>query len=98
MTVRSDVGWNVAVPPNGFVNRPRQTAASNDNPDGLATPDLYADVETTPEYRNLAKLLRTGGPAADCNHVGVTLVPVTLVPVPDVTGGRRTGLPTLGTR
>ena len=50
----STVGWNAAVPPNGFVNRPRQTAASNDNPDGLATPDLYAGVETTPEHRNLA--------------------------------------------
>jgi len=52
--VTSTVGWNAAVPPNGFVNRPRQTAASNDNPDGLATPDLYAGVETTPEHRNLA--------------------------------------------
>ena len=32
------LGWNAAVPPNGFSNRPREDAYSNDNPRGLATP------------------------------------------------------------
>lgn len=48
------VGWNAAVPPNGFHNR-RSGAASptNDNPLGLATAVGEVDIETTPEHRNL---------------------------------------------
>lgn len=46
-------GWNAAVPPNGFFNRPREDAYSNDNPLGLATPVGEIDIETTPEHRNL---------------------------------------------
>jgi len=53
------VGWNVAVPPNGFHNRARQeTPGSNDNPLGLASPVGEIDIETTPEHRNLV----TGDP------------------------------------
>ncbi|WP_420637760.1 phytanoyl-CoA dioxygenase family protein [Candidatus Poriferisocius sp.] len=48
------VGWNEAVPPNGFHNRDRHKASeSNDNPLGLATPVGDVDIETTPEHRNL---------------------------------------------
>ncbi len=48
------VGWNAAVPPNGFHNR-RSGGASptNDNPLGLATAVGDVDIETTPEHRNL---------------------------------------------
>lgn len=48
------VGWNAAVPPNGFHNRQTETASeSNDNPLGLATGVGDVDIETTPEHRNL---------------------------------------------
>jgi hypothetical protein len=48
------LGWNRAVPPNGFVNRPPAVGdASNDNPLGLATPVGEIEIETTPEHRNL---------------------------------------------
>ena len=48
------LGWNAAVPPNGFANR-AVTADydSNDNPLGLATPVGEIEIETTPEHRNL---------------------------------------------
>ncbi len=47
-------GWNEEVPPNGFHNRRAVgRAASNDNPDGLATAVGAVDIETTPEHRNL---------------------------------------------
>ena len=46
------LGWNAAVPPNGFANRPRE-ALYNDNPLGLDTPDAEIEIETTPEHRNL---------------------------------------------
>ncbi len=47
-------GWNEEVPPNGFHNRRAVGgAASNDNPDGLATAVGAIDIETTPEHRNL---------------------------------------------
>lgn len=47
------IGWVAEVPPNGFRNRPSADLyASNDNPDGLATPEN--ELETTPEHRNLA--------------------------------------------
>jgi len=50
------LGWNAAVPPNGFHNRSSATsAATNDNPTGLATPVGDVDIETTPEHRNLVK-------------------------------------------
>lgn len=48
------LGWNAAVPPNGFHNR--RAAASdpyNDNPLGLDTPVGAVEIETTPEHRNL---------------------------------------------
>lgn len=48
------LGWNRAVPPNGFINR--QAAANdpyNDNPLGLETPVGEVEIETTPEHRNL---------------------------------------------
>lgn len=48
------LGWNVSVPPNGFVNRSfTVTDGSNDNPLGLATPVGDIEIETTPEHRNL---------------------------------------------
>lgn len=48
------VGWNEAVPPNGFHNRKRKESPdSNDNPLGLASPVGEIDIETTPEHRNL---------------------------------------------
>ena len=47
------IGWNASVPPNGFHNRVGHDAASNDNPDGLATVVGDVDIETTPEHRNL---------------------------------------------
>jgi hypothetical protein len=48
------LGWNTAVPPNGFVNRRADSSeASNDNPLGLATPEGKIEIETTPEHRNL---------------------------------------------
>jgi len=47
-----NVGWQASVPPNGFANRVvKSDYTSNDNPLGLATPD--AEIETTPEHRNL---------------------------------------------
>lgn len=50
----SSIGWNAAVPPNGFHNRAASpTSASNDNPLGLASPVGDVDIETTPEHRNL---------------------------------------------
>ncbi len=50
----SGLGWNSAVPPNGFVNRPEpESARSNDNPLGLATPLADVEIETTPEHLNL---------------------------------------------
>lgn len=53
------IGWNEAVPPNGFHNRPAdRVPPSNDNPLGLATPVGEIDIETTPEHRNLV----TGDP------------------------------------
>jgi hypothetical protein len=48
------LGWNAAVPPNGFHNR--QAAPEdpyNDNPQGLDTPIGEVEIETTPEHRNL---------------------------------------------
>ena len=47
------IGWNAAVPPNGFHNRAGHETANNDNPDGLATDVGDIDIETTPEHRNL---------------------------------------------
>ena len=47
------IGWNAAVPPNGFHNRAGHETANNDNPDGLATGVGDVDIETTPEHRNL---------------------------------------------
>ncbi len=50
------IGWNAAVPPNGFANRPQGSAvahATNDNPLGLDTPMGEIEIETTPEHRNL---------------------------------------------
>ena len=50
------VGWNAAVPPNGFVNRAAgASTGTNDNPLGLATPAGEIEIETTPEHRNLVK-------------------------------------------
>jgi hypothetical protein len=48
------LGWNAAVPPNGFADR-RAVVANvyNDNPLGLATPLGEVEIETTPEHRNL---------------------------------------------
>ncbi len=46
------LGWNAAVPPNGFANRPRESLY-NDNPLGLDTPAAEIEIETTPEHRNL---------------------------------------------
>ena len=48
----SQLGWNAAVPPNGFANRPKEVLY-NDNPLGLDTPDAEIEIETTPEHRNL---------------------------------------------
>ena len=47
------IGWNAAVPPNGYGNHRAQLAESNDNPLGLATPVGEVEIETTPEHRNL---------------------------------------------
>jgi hypothetical protein len=48
------LGWNAAVPPNGFANRVAAVDyLSNDNPLGLATPAGEVEIETTPEHRNL---------------------------------------------
>ena len=63
MSLTSDrsvvVGWNAAVPPNGFVNRPAsQETDSNDNPLGLSTRMGEVEIETTPEHLNLV----TGDP------------------------------------
>ncbi|PWQ93189.1 phytanoyl-CoA dioxygenase family protein [Leucothrix arctica] len=52
-----NAGWHQAVPPNGFVNRPR-TVEYNDNPDGLSSV-ASIDIETTPEHLNLV----SGDPA-----------------------------------
>lgn len=48
------LGWNAAVPPNGFHNR-RDAPEDryNDNPRGLDTPVGDVEIETTPEHRNL---------------------------------------------
>ena len=49
-----ELGWNAAVPPNGYHNRVAERApGSNDNPAGLATEVGAVDIETTPEHRNL---------------------------------------------
>ncbi len=53
-----NVGWNAAVPPNGFLNRPR-SSGSNDNPEGLSTSTADIEIETTPEHMNLV----SGDPA-----------------------------------
>jgi len=53
-----NVGWNAAVPPNGFINRPR-SIANNDNPQGLSTTAAEIEIETTPEHMNLV----SGDPA-----------------------------------
>jgi hypothetical protein len=51
---RADLGWNAAVPPNGFADRAAAAEYfSNDNPLGLATPTGEVEIETTPEHRNL---------------------------------------------
>jgi hypothetical protein len=51
---KMSIGWNEAVPPNGFQNRAREEPPdSNDNPLGLASPVGEIDIETTPEHRNL---------------------------------------------
>lgn len=48
------LGWNAAVPPNGFHNRQAvREDPYNDNPQGLDTPAGEIDIETTPEHRNL---------------------------------------------
>ena len=47
------IGWNSAVPPNGFVNRPRDAPATNNNALGLDTPEPDIEIETTPEHYNL---------------------------------------------
>ncbi len=47
------IGWNAAVPPNGFANRAGAEAESNDNPLGLATTPGAVEIETTPEHLNL---------------------------------------------
>jgi hypothetical protein len=48
------IGWNRAVPPNGFQNRPAPAdATSNDNPLGLASRPGEVEIETTPEHLNL---------------------------------------------
>lgn len=47
-----NVGWNAAVPPNGFINRPK-TIVNNDNPAGLSSADSDIEIETTPEHMNL---------------------------------------------
>ena len=48
------LGWNAAVPPNGFANRvTTELPASNDNPLGLATQLGDVEIETTPEHLNL---------------------------------------------
>ena len=52
------IGWNAAVPPNGFHNRPATPDQGNDNPLGLETPVGEVEIETTPEHRNLV----TGDP------------------------------------
>lgn len=48
----NNAGWNASVPPNGFANRP-QGAATNDNPNGLASAAADIEIETTPEHMNL---------------------------------------------
>lgn len=45
-------GWNINIPPNGLVKRPKVNP-NNSNQLGLDTPN-YEDIETTPEHRNLA--------------------------------------------
>lgn len=48
------IGWNAAVPPNGFADRAAAAAAAtNDNPLGLATRPGEIEIETTPEHLNL---------------------------------------------
>ncbi len=48
------LGWNASVPPNGFANRPKVPAQTdNNNSLGLATPEPDVEIETTPEHRNL---------------------------------------------
>ena len=48
------LGWNAAVPANGFHNRRAAPADPyNDNPLGLDTPVGDVEIETTPEHRNL---------------------------------------------
>jgi len=50
------IGWNAAVPPNGYHNRAAvDTSVTNDNPLGLLTEAGEVDIETTPEHRNLIK-------------------------------------------
>ncbi|MEM7272450.1 MAG: phytanoyl-CoA dioxygenase family protein [Actinomycetota bacterium] len=49
-----EIGWNASVPPNGRTDRSgAATAASNDNPLGLATVPGEVEIETTPEHLNL---------------------------------------------
>lgn len=53
-----NVGWNANVPPNGFINRPKNIV-NNDNPDGLSFEPADIEIETTPEHMNLV----SGDPA-----------------------------------
>ena len=54
LDVLSEIGWNQAVPPNGFHNRSAaEIDPYNDNPLGLDTPVGEVAIETTPEHRNL---------------------------------------------
>lgn len=47
-----DAGWNASVPPNGFINRPKDIV-NNDNPQGLSSVQADIEIETTPEHMNL---------------------------------------------
>jgi hypothetical protein len=54
MSRLAGLGWNAAVPPNGFHNRRAAPEDPyNDNPQGLDTPVGEVEIETTPEHRNL---------------------------------------------
>lgn len=52
MTTDVRRGWFVAVPPNGFQNRPERIERNN-NALGLDTPEPEIEIETSPEHRNL---------------------------------------------
>ncbi|MGB3735574.1 MAG: hypothetical protein WA964_11500 [Ilumatobacter sp.] len=45
-------GWFQSVPPNGRVARPTETGADNDNPLGLAAPNLSDDMRARARARN----------------------------------------------